>query len=284
VEHGGSEWVLDAQAEGCAIERRLFTRTEASEVLLRFGEPASVDLGIDWTEDGPDSVRVRLVPPEGPEVSTWLCQGESERLGPVLPGIFRVFVRTRTGEVSCTPGEITLAPGLNSVVLRLGLLYEVVVAFGEDRASTEVTVGDDEGDAVFQGEVGSDGDLRIGSLVPGAYRLWLMDRQRGSMAFTVPGPSRFLFVPDRVDCLRVVIQNTNGLLARWGLRDGDLVAAVDGTEIPNAGTAGALLELAATRERSVLSVLRNGDRFDLEVLSPTFDSPILGGCLVASAR
>jgi hypothetical protein len=111
-----------------------------------------------------------------------------------------------------------------------------------------------------------------------------MDRQRGSMAFTVPGPSRFLFVPDRVDCLRVVIQNTCGLLARWGLRDGDLVAAVDGTEIPNAGAAWALLELTATRDRSVLTVLRNGDRFDLEVLSPTFDSAALGGCLVASAR
>jgi hypothetical protein len=284
VEGGGSQWVLEARAEGCALQRTPFTRTEAPELHLRFVEPAWLDVALEGSTEAGEGVRVRLVPFEGPEISTWMDEGETERLGPGLPGSYGIRVMTRTGEVSCTPTEVTLAEGLNSVSLRLGLLCEVTVAFGEEQAGASVTVASEEGGTIFRCQVGDPGDVTIPRLVPGSYRLTMDDRQRGSMSFTVPGPSRILFAPEPVDCLRVVIENANGLLSDWGLRDADLIVSVDGAEIPNEGTARALLELAATRGRCTFAVLRGGDRFDLEVTAPRFDSGALGGNLEAAAR
>ena len=78
------------------------------------------------------------------------------------------------------------------------------------------------------------------------------------MEVTVPAQSVVRFEPMVFDCFVVRITDASGLLVRAGFVEGDLVAAIDGTELTADRQMNALLSAAMVKEKSEFTVLRGG--------------------------
>jgi S1-C subfamily serine protease len=111
----------------------------------------------------------------------------------------------------------------------------------------------------------SDGKFVFEDVPPGDYRLSSWGRSTTQMDVVVSGSLVVRYDPVVMDALRVVVSDPAGAIAASGLRDGDLVVGVDGTEFENTTQINALMSLAQTKPKATLTVLRGTTRFDLEV-------------------
>jgi len=118
------------------------------------------------------------------------------------------------------------------------------------------------------------------AIVPGRYRL--VARDVGDMWVDLPGPERLVFRPRLFNALQV---RTNGYsaghLQEAGLRNGDVVVAIDGSELESKLQADACLALARTHDTAKLTVLRGGRRLEIAVDPKRLDD---GGALAPWVR
>ena len=64
----------------------------------------------------------------------------------------------------------------------------------------------------------------------------------------------------------MIIEDPAGTLGRSGLRNGDLVVAIDGTEITGEPQGYSLQRAAEAKGRGTFTVLRGGKRVDVDVI------------------
>jgi hypothetical protein len=108
------------------------------------------------------------------------------------------------------------------------------------------------------------------------------------MEITLPGPSEVRFVAAVRNAMRVRVTQADGLLARVGFRDGDVVIGADGRLFENQMQAGAALIRATSRADVKFIVLRGRARLefvaDLRELQKKEGEDALGGDLDPVAR
>jgi C-terminal processing protease CtpA/Prc len=100
------------------------------------------------------------------------------------------------------------------------------------------------------------------------------------MPLRIEGDMMVRFDPRPLNALRVRIDDPRGLLGAAGLLNGDLVTAIDGTEITDAAQAAALRSIAREGEPSRLTVSRRGRTLAVSVdLRAAWDRGPAGGDL-----
>ncbi|MFQ5845640.1 MAG: hypothetical protein ACE5JG_11700, partial [Planctomycetota bacterium] len=109
----------------------------------------------------------------------------------------------------------------------------------------------------------------------------------GEMKVDVPAGGVVIFAPKQQNALRVTITDRDGLLARSGLVDGDLVIGADGKEWETVADIHAALAGARVRGEMRCLVLRGGRQLeitlDVKKLSETGDQDH-GGRLDPTSR
>jgi hypothetical protein len=261
------------------------------EVTIRLGQPARLRVTIGGYAQNPDRDRLGL---------ELRATGESARrnahdlddaditidssgvavLGPVKPGTYEVVLslakaddsgpsRSRrhyswnSTELMRTP--LTLAVGENSVTMAVASLTDLtVVVEGPGRRLRLDSVGPDgfrRPGRSAQTESNSEGsnEIAFASLAPGRYRL---ASDEGDMFVTVPDERRVTFRPRPFNAYYLVVTE-KGYLAELGLKTGDLVVSIDGTEFKDKLGMDAALATAKTRESSKFGILRSGRQFEV---------------------
>jgi len=217
------------------------------------------------------------------------------RLGPVQPGDYELVLRlpdpgdrNHTYPVSRVPVE--LASGENRRRAEIPPLYDLSVVVEDPSRDIRAIVVAHRRLRGFYGlraTVREDGTASFPRLPAGEYRVAAF---RGGpldleMTASLPDEGVLRFRPEEQNALSVAIHRADGLLARWGLRDGDVVTAIDGEELSDLDGIRTALARAAGRTRVTLSV-RRGEGTALVAIDGTAlgDPRRLGGDLAPASR
>jgi hypothetical protein len=274
-----------------------FTRTEATEVTVRFGEAAWIDAevsGLAEIEDGGE-LRLAAFPEEGRSARLTgreVFEDGKTRIGPLQPGTFRVrlFHQRPRGEVPIADQTVTLRAGSNRLALRVPPLFDVTVLQEEDgggRWEFHLSRPEEQFGWGVSGEPGADGGVVFRGLPAGKYELWGWrdDGDNSYMEVTLPGATSVRFEPRTQNVLRVTVSDPHGILARAGLETGDLVIGIDGQEFECGQHMFSLLQAAAAKKTAKFIVSRGGETLTLDV--PTGEArgnQIWGGALDPASR
>jgi hypothetical protein len=276
-----SEWCIDAECDEGPPTSVAFTRSEASEVAIRFADPAWLEVRPEGMDAAVD-FEIRVSAASGGLGGT-LGRNRVVRLGPLAPGPVDISVLRRGVELPCSPGDAVLTAGLNRLTVRVAVPADVVVSFDPEWQGAHVTLeGTDTEFRLWDRVQGP--EVRFEAVPPGRYRLDLADDHRaGFMDLVAPAPGIVRFVPLRVDALRVAVTDPGGALARMGFSDGDLLVAVGTEPVRSLSGGWALLSLAASKEREDFTVLRRGVEKIVTVECPAFRGD-LGGSISPATR
>jgi hypothetical protein len=207
--------------------------------------------------------------------------------GPLVPGDWIVSVLVDSGKYGTdTVLEIPvrLASGAQEITLNPPPLYDLTVEVPEGDAVYRL---EPMGAASFRSSPMRNGDtIRFSRLEPGAY---VLRRYAGpttaGMTLELRGDLALTFLPEVLAALRVSVVNSEGALPAAGLRDGDLLVAIAGTEIENAGQAWTLVRDRMAAGPQQLTVRRGTNQFTVSVdLEQIFNPQIMGGRLQSWKR
>ncbi len=189
------------------------------------------------------------------------------RAGPVEEGEYVLFVDVRAGDYQffeATRHPVTLRPGKNSLIVPMPRLYALAV----------VATGFDPGDLVslrrvggrdwymVNGRIDKDRKVHFNNLPAGKYKI---ESKVGAMEIARPGPAEVVFALLKPNALLVRITDTESSFARTGLRDGDLIVVIDGTEFKSAPELAAAMAAARLKDEVVMSVVRGSRRLEITV-------------------
>jgi hypothetical protein len=258
-----------------------FARAEATIVRVRMEEPAFVEVTLEgYAGSGCEGcVDLNVTPKEGGSGGGGKPDGDGRcRMGPVAPGAAAVQVMVsepRKGRhMVVLRQEVDLVPGTNSVSLRMPPLYELTVVLPDDTVNTNVMLmGLDAERGATSSWARSDGSGKVlfDRLPAGRYRLTVSGRESGTMEVAVPAQSVVRFEAMVFDCFVVRITDAAGLLARAGFAEGDLVTAIDGTELTAQRQMNALFSAAMVKEKSEFTVLRGGRLLTIAFPGPEYE-------------
>ncbi|MCU0725634.1 MAG: PDZ domain-containing protein [Planctomycetes bacterium] len=254
-----------------------FTRTEATEVTVRFGDAAWIDAEISGLAELEDGGGLRLA--AFSEESRWfrfegreVSEEGKARVGPLQPGSFRVRLlhQRPRGEVPILEQTVTVRAGANRLALRVPPLYDVTVprdTGDEARWEFYLSMPDERYGWGVSGEAGPDGQVTFRGLPAGRYQLWGWrgDGENSSMDITLPGATTVRFDPRAQNALRVTVADPEGLLARSGFETGDLVIGIDGQEFEGGSHMFSLLQAAVSKKTAKFTVLRGNGSVTLDV-------------------
>jgi hypothetical protein len=249
---------------GSAVEGRILLSLERAGGDQRWR-------GFGWEHVPPDGVQVfDAVEPGSYQVRMMLSERGSTR-------------RSFGGMRSILSQPVELVAGDNTLSLAVPLLYEVVVSYPEAEAGARMQLSGDDGMFGFGGsmtEVDEQGRAVFADVPAGRYTLSCWSPY-GQMEIDVPC-GVVTFESQVMDALRVSITEADGALAAAGLRDGDLVVAVNGEEFTSQQDF--FLLYRKTRDFT-LSVLRGRERIDLAIEEIDWMDPMeLGGSLTPASR
>jgi hypothetical protein len=165
--------------------------------------------------------------------------------------------------------RLTLASGPRELHLALPPIYVLDVRIEGPEGDQGFYLERLDGPAGYAAPRVVDGRfLRFEGLVAGEYVLSRHHGPRQHMPLTITGDRVVTFKPIVLDAMRVTVADPEGPLARGGFVDGDLVLAIDGTEIRGETQGYGLLRLAVARGSGTFSLVRGGKRRDVEVRLP----------------
>ena len=264
--------VIDVRSEDFGRIEVEFDPTSDGEVTIRLEEPATLRVVIPDYAGSRYEGKARLCfhrpgkgyRPMGVMQSVLEPDGTQE-FGPFPPGEWEVSLWFGTGSSPLVRRPVTLSSGLQEVVLDLPRLFHLAVRLdaGDDGKSFYLRRLDGPSGHGFA-ERTEAGMVRFDALVAGEYVLSRHRGPREHMPLTITGDRVVRFRPIVINALRIEIADPEGTLARSGFRDGDLVLAIDDTEITSERQGWALLRVAEMKgEPSVFTVRRAGKRVEV---------------------
>jgi S1-C subfamily serine protease len=115
------------------------------------------------------------------------------------------------------------------------------------------------------------GTATFGDLPAGLYLAQItMNGQQRDMVVRVPAAGETTFTQTAIAGLAVTVTDPAGALAAAGFETGDVIVAMDGTEIDSMTRADTVRYAARTRDRMSVDVLRTGSRRTLTVVPSKF--------------
>ncbi len=222
---------------------------------------------------------------------TELASDGSVTFGAVAPGEFRISVRidsqSDAGSTVSDPivtQDVTLVAGDNRKTITIPPLYSLTVKLSDPDVEG-VAMRLESGDTRAY-RTANDGRVTFDNLCAGRWTVTTMGSERiGRMSVTLPGPSEVEFVAQPVNAMRVSISNANGLLARWGFADGDVLIAFDGAEFTDEKSVERGYVTAMSKDSVKAIVLRGGRRVELTMPGKELlNREELGGQMEPTAR
>ncbi|MCU0726769.1 MAG: hypothetical protein MUE73_13445 [Planctomycetes bacterium] len=248
------------------------------EITVRFDEPAVL------------AVRVAGYAGSRLEGAAVLAVGRQERrpdaagrltFDPLAPGEHSIVLYAegnRHGRSEIARRTIRLTTGTTEETIDPPALFELLVEAGEGAAFRIESLTERFLVLLSEPAPGGAAFLR---LARGDYLLTSQSAvSQGAMPLRIEGDMMVRFDPRPLNALRVRIDDPRGLLGAAGLLNGDLVTAIDGTEITDAAQAAALRSIAREGEPSRLTVSRRGRTLAVSVdLRAAWDRGPAGGDL-----
>lgn len=186
--------------------------------------------------------------------------------------------------------EINVRSGTNEVDLSIPTLYSLQVHWEDGKKGTTLSLrqrdsGDQFGLGTGRAKLDADGYANFSELSGGEYILSAWAGKPMQMEVTLPSKP-IEFVPMEVDCLRVVIADEQGDLARAGFRQGDLIIGKNGQEFEGEVDYGVLRELQTSKTAEVtVLVLRGRKQVEIRVAGAEMGTwQDMGGQLIPDKR
>jgi len=268
------------------------------EIKVRFGHPArlTVRLTGPGTENPDSSFSVGLQPAsdhstwrkEGKEtMQTALSSAEAAQLGPVDPGPYLValFLKDSFLEEPVVVEPVALSAGQNEIELPAPALHDLVVRVPPSIKKLGIrSVASARN--VFRLFDAENGRVVFRNLPPGTYRLITDAFKPKFMTVEVPVPGEITFEAEIINALRVVIRNPEGLLAKAGFKQDDIIIALDGKEFNGTEETRAAFRESMARGSIEATVLREGNvlKLTLPIVDNDPSEKKLGGYLDPTTR
>lgn len=292
LEIGGRTYYVGAKSERYGEAEATYDPSADTEVTVRFSEPARLHASIDGFASSPERDRASLtletdMRERSEGFRSWdatLDEHGVATFPPVAPGTYVLVLHLLARDDEAKHGRrrnwnqeevarknVTLGAGEESASIAIPRMMSFVVALETRGGGESLQLQRIDADGVPSGVVR---DLSAGdderelhfddiAIAPGRYRLVLRDV--GDMWVDLPGPERIVFRPRPFNALQVRTEGQEGYLGEAGLRNGDVVVAIDGTELENKLQTDACIAVARSHGTAKLSVVRGGRRFELTV-------------------
>lgn len=269
-----------------------------AEVTVRFAAPARARATILGyaANPGRERLRVCLVAKDdgkGLGVPSW--EGAIDAAGvatfyAMAPGEYDLVLRTKSDRDEPEIASVGVVLGVGDNALSIGVpeLIDLVVTFDAGVVTSSLQIQSVDADGVpveVVRDVSPGGDAREAAfpdlpVAPGRYRL--VARDVGDMWIDLPGARRIAFKPRLFNALQVRIPAAaKGYLGEAGLRNGDVIVAIDGADLESKLQIDACIALAKSHDSAKLTVIRAGRRFEATVDAKRLDD---GGRLAPWAR
>jgi hypothetical protein len=263
-------------------------------VEVRLEKPASLTVRVTgYTASGhAGHVKLILVPPAGrgggPYWQTDRPPDEQGvyRLPHVTPGDYRLVVQAMLDKTTRIPAgvhDVMVAPGDNSIEVAMPRLHSLAIVSGTANARFGLRPPLESGQRWRCAPRSPRGGRVVWEHLPaGEYRIEPQGPARRAIRVSVPGTREVEYDPRPDNCLLVRITDPAGVFARAGLEDGDVIVAIDGTELTDSRQMQALGTLAMKKREAEVTVLRGGRR--VEVRANLSDWQAWGGRLEHARR
>jgi PDZ domain len=275
---GSTTWTITAISPRYGTKVVEYQKTAASAVTINFQEPGTLTVTV-LGASGPEAPKVglKLVPKAGGSSgSSWFHPGQNNQLDEkgsrtfpgLAPGEYDLVLyleRDRSQYYPAARVPVSIKSGLNTENLSLPSFHTLTVMMGDvaDGGSASLRQTGERSGRSFYANAKITGGKAVFERVPaGTFEI---RAQGGRMSVTLPGQSVVQFTVEVKDCYQVEITDTTGRLAAAGLANGDLVVAIDGTELTDSRQMSALLRAAYVKERATLTVVRGRSRVNIEV-------------------
>ena len=225
-----------------------------------------------------DGLRWSIVPRGAPGLyyrfqrkPPFVDQQGPERIGPLKPGEYDLVLTcvVNHGDVrEFSRRVITLAAGENEVAAAWPELYTIIVRVPPDPGARRLhllsrapRVASDVS-AHRAPLLLRDGVATLEHIAAGDYTL---ESDVGRADIRVQGNQEFLFEPPRFDAFKLSRLPEGGRLCEMGLRNGDLLVAIDGAEIGWGAAADAAYEASLVKTRTTWTLSREGAQIELVI-------------------
>jgi len=269
-----------------------------AEVTIQFAAPARARATILGYAASPERERLRVclvAKDDGKGVGVPSWEGAIDAAGvatfyAMAPGEYDLVLRVKSDRDAPVIARVGVVLGVGDNALSIGVpgLIDLVVTFDAGVVTSSLQIQSVDADGVpvqVVRDVTPDDGAREASfanlaVAPGRYRL--VARDVGDMWIDLPGPTRIAFKPRPFNALQVRIPAAaKGYLGEAGLRNGDVIVAIDGVELESKLQTDACLALAKSHDSAKLAVIRAGRRFEVAVDAKRLDD---GGRLAPWAR
>ncbi|MCB9881549.1 MAG: hypothetical protein H6834_07150 [Planctomycetes bacterium] len=251
-----------------------YVRTPASEVTVRFEQPASLEVMITGITDPALLSQLTVSVAEETDGNHHVGGGESPQgamtvVAGLQPGPHVVILslradRHRTMELARQP--IVLASGKNVTTIAAPALHRVGITFEDHEPGSRVHLRADRDrgwSSSWEGTLDANRHVSFDLVPPGRYRV--SSSGSGEMEFEVSGSIEVTFQKTERNALRVSTVRPGSYAEEVGFLKGDLVIGVDGQEFENELLMRTVFMGAMGKEQATFVVLRNGSRIQLVV-------------------
>jgi hypothetical protein len=263
-------------------KRAYYERGRARPVRIEFGAPARLAVALrGYVGSGHEGwLRAALARSDhsaeeieelGDDAPALDGDGKIE-LGPAETGLCLLVVYVQVGDeyYEAARHEVQLRAGANQLAIAMPVLHRLVIRAPGLKPGTALQLAPDRSETwlAVERRIGEDGRVVFPRLPTGRYELSKEDVYDAAMLVDLPHAGELLFEPRKTvyNALSVHIGDAEGLLAKAGLVDGDLVVGIGGTEFTSQRQMGLLMVQAAARTgATTLLIERGGRRLEIEL-------------------
>ncbi len=273
--------LVEAVSGEFGLKRAYYDPDRDRTVNIRFGEPARLTLHLRGLAGSACEglLGAALVAPGLGEEDIWQL-GPGDRgfdregtipLGPVESGSCRLvlYVWMHNHDYEIARHDVDLRPGTQELTIPLPTLHPLAVRAPNLRAGTSLVLERGGGSWMsVTRRVREEGTATFALLPAGRYTLRQEDVYGAAMEVTVPHAGAVAFEPRALafNAIHVSIADREGLLARAGFLDNDLIVGINGTEFSGQGQMQLLaVKAAATPGTATLTVERAGRRLQIKL-------------------
>jgi hypothetical protein len=279
ADEGGRRFV-EVVSERFGRKRAYYERGQARPVRIEFGTPGRLSVTLrGYVGSGNEGLWRGALVPSGRTAGEIARLGEDAAVfgdageiafGPVEVGRYLLVVYIQVGDefLEAARHDLRLRAGENRLAIPIPALHRLVVRAPGLKPGTVLELDRGGPWPTIERRVGEDGRAVFLRLPAGRYKLWREDHYDVAMHVELPHAGELRFEPKKrvYDAMRVFIRDRDGMLARAGFRDDDLVIGVGGTEFENQRQMQLLMVQAAAKPgAATLLVQRGGRRLELKV-------------------